>query len=331
MHDVISELERLRRHSRQMLVSQRLAVMLAWFVASTLAMILVDYALRLPGGLRLLLLVAGLAALGWATGRYLRAAVLYAPDLTQLALRLERWLPALSGRLASSVEFAIAGDAHTNPLAARCVRETQRRLKGESLMKVIAPARTLRAVGALAGAGVVAAGLALTFPAGAQTGLHRVFLPMGGAVWPARTGVQSLMFDVIGEKQVFPRGRALPLRAQVTRGEPDQRVTARYRLHMNENFGPWQTILLTHQADGVHERLIDSNAEAAAIQFLTEDARTPIEIVKLVEPPEVRRSTLRVTPPAYAADSYPPLLADLGTGTDGRSNHGAVFTGRVAG
>ena len=93
-----------------------------------------------------------LYALGWALWTYLRPAVNFRPTLTQLALRVENVLPSLAGRLASSVEFATAGVDQSNPLAERAVRETQRRLSGESVSAVVSPSRTRRDVGQGAGA-----------------------------------------------------------------------------------------------------------------------------------------------------------------------------------
>jgi hypothetical protein len=49
MQQVITDLQRLRRRSRFMLILQRVSVLLAWIIAGLLGVILFDYALRLPG------------------------------------------------------------------------------------------------------------------------------------------------------------------------------------------------------------------------------------------------------------------------------------------
>src|SRR5262245_19680044 len=137
MQQVISELQKLQRRSRVMLVAQRVAVLLAWTLGAMLALIAFDFVLRMPSALRLILLVGGLGALGYGIWRYVRTALIFRPSLTQLALRVERVLPAVSGRLASSVEFAVAGVDQANQMAARTVRETQARLSGESVWSVV--------------------------------------------------------------------------------------------------------------------------------------------------------------------------------------------------
>ena len=63
MQQVISELHGLRRRSRFMLVTQRLALLVACTLGALIAMIAVDFALRLPAGVRLVLLLAGLGGL----------------------------------------------------------------------------------------------------------------------------------------------------------------------------------------------------------------------------------------------------------------------------
>jgi hypothetical protein len=318
MRQVISQLHKVRRRSHAMLVAQRLAVTIAWIVGVVACLVAMDYLLRLPGTARLVLLVAGLGGLVYGLLTYVRPALRFRPGLTQLALRAEGTFPAVEGRLASSVEFAAAGIDKANPLAARSIEETERRLAGETLSRVISGERTWRATAAMVGVAAVVTTLAVISPSAAQTGLARLFVPYGVTEWPARTGVISLMHEVVAETRVHPRGQALALRARVTKGEPNH-VGARYRLWVDGGYGPWQEIVLTDQGEGVHERLVDSNAEEIELYFETEDARTPREEITLAAPPAVRRATLSVAPPSYAESWFSPLEADLGTGLDERA------------
>ena len=117
MRQVIQELERIRQRSRALLLTQRGTVIVAWVMGIVLALIGVDFVLRLPGFARLILLAGGFGALAWAMWTYFRPAVRFRPGLTELALRAENTIPAVAGRLASSVEFASSGEDLTNPLA----------------------------------------------------------------------------------------------------------------------------------------------------------------------------------------------------------------------
>jgi hypothetical protein len=320
LHNVLRELDGLRRHVRAMLLAQRASVMVAWLVAALAAVILVDFALRLPSAVRAVLLAGGVAALATATWRLIVPALGFRPSLTQLALRVEQALPGISGRLASGVEFAVSGADRDNPLAARSVREAETRLEGERLRRVLRPARTVRDAGVCAAMIAAAATLAAMNPAAAATGLSRIFLPYGAATWPARTAVESLMSEVVMEGAVHPRGQVLPLRARnLTPGDPEGRVEAVYRSRRDGASEPWQRAVLTHQTDGVHERLVDTDADEIEVWFTTEDARTDVERVRLVDPPAVVRATLHVEPPAYALGRVPALDADLGPGVDDRA------------
>ena len=66
MQQVISELQKLQRRSRVMLVTQRVSMLLAWTLGVMLGLIAFDYVFRLPSALRMLLLLAGVAALHYA-------------------------------------------------------------------------------------------------------------------------------------------------------------------------------------------------------------------------------------------------------------------------
>ncbi len=317
MQQVISQLQGLQRRSRLMLVAQRVSVLTAWALAALLGLIVVDYLLRFPSAVRLVFLIAGLAAVGYAKWKYLLPAVLFRPSLTQLALRVERVLPAVTGRLASSVEFASAGIDQTSPLAARTVAETQTRLGGGSVTGVINSARTWRDVAILVVAVAATVGLGVGYPSAATTGLRRVFLPYSETKWPARTGVESLT-----TMQVHPRGQALALRAGVTQGATDQRIDAHYRLRVDGSYQPWQHIVLTHQAGGnIHERLVDTSggAEELEVYFTSDDDQTSSQRIELVPPPAIRRASLTITPPEYAAGHVAMYQAELGQGVDSRA------------
>src|SRR5262245_31794581 len=123
MQQVIHELERVRGVARRLLIVQRVSLLGAAALGALLALIAVDYALRLPSALRLVLLAGGASALGYGIWTYLRLAVAFRPTPTQLALRIEHAAPGIAGRLASSVEFAVEGLDRTSPLAARSVRD----------------------------------------------------------------------------------------------------------------------------------------------------------------------------------------------------------------
>ena len=69
----------------------------------------------------------------------------------------------------------------------------------------------------------------------------------------------------------------------------------------------------------VHERLVDTTADEIEVYFETRDARTKRERITLAAPPAVRRASLTITPPSYAAAWFSALESDLGPGLDERA------------
>jgi len=318
MREIIQQLGTVRRRTMAMLIVQQAAAILAGVVGAAMLLILVDYLFRWPGAVRLVLLLIGGGALVYAAMRLLLPALTFRPTLTQIALRVEKVMPRVAGRLASSVEFMLADMDQSNQLAGRSVRDAESRLAGESVFGVISAKRTGWSVLAMVMLAGTAATLALTNPANAQIGVTRLLLPLGAAQWPARTGVESLMTSV-APGGAHARGQLLALRARVTKGDPNQSVTAVYRFQQSGVMEPWQRAVLTPQAQaGLHERLIDTNAEAVEIYFQTDDDATSMERIELVPPPAVVRAVLNVEPPAYASAHVPAAQFDLGTGTDDR-------------
>ncbi len=316
MHDVLRELEGVRRAGRRLLVVQRLSLLIAWIVAGFVLTTLADYALRLPVILRVLLLATGVLAIGFSFWRYLWPALRFRPGLVEIALRMERLIPTLRGRLASSVEFASTGTDAANPLAARSVADTQSRLAGASLRKLVTTRLAARSAVLAVLMLVATFALGLTSPGLARIATARILTPWNSVDWPARTGVESLMAG----RSFHPRGQALALRARATRGPIESmRVFARQRVIVDGRPGPWSDLVLTHQGNGIYERLIDTQADSLEFSFHTDDAETAQESIELIAPPAVRRASIEAAPPAYAAEVFEAVSQELGSGQDDRS------------
>lgn len=319
MRDMIQELNRLRDRSRGMLLLQHISVLAAWVIGVGLGLAVLDYALRFPPFFRALLLAVGLVALGWLVARRLLPAMGFRPTLTDIALRVERAVPGLSGRLASSVEFVAAGVSSSNPLAARSVEETQARLREAAFTNAIDPRRTWRGASLAGGLLALVVIVCLVSPAWAGTAAARLLWPFGGVEWPARTGVASMMHGLA----VHPRGQALALRARGVKapgGATDSmRLVANYRLIDGDTPGPWREAVLRHQGDSIYEQLVDTEADAIEFSFVAADSRTERERIILSPPPAVLAASLTTTPPDYAAAHVPESRIELGPGVDDRA------------
>ncbi|MCH7993106.1 MAG: hypothetical protein IIB57_01530, partial [Planctomycetes bacterium] len=185
MQHVISELRHIRKQARRLLIAHRAAQVISWTITALFALIVFDYFVRLPEVIRLSVLLGGIGTIIWGLGWYLGSVIRFSPTLTQIALRAEKSFPSLQGRLASSLEFVSSGVDQTNPLAARSVAETQARMQGATIKKVLSSQRTLRDVVVMMATGTLAILLTWVNPAAAGTELMRYLLPYSGAQWPA--------------------------------------------------------------------------------------------------------------------------------------------------
>ena len=317
MQRVIRELEQVRRVGRALLLVQRLMQWTAALAGMLLIGGLVDFALRLPGWLRLVLgLATVVVALVWLVRR-LKLAAGFGPHLSMLALRAERLYPQLAGVLASGVEFAANRDDYAQPkrtgaMSAASIDSARQQLAGVNLRRLINARPTLRIAGVFALAAVVSGSVAVAAPAASWLAVQRWAFPLGEAQWPRRTEIRSRVTH-----QFWPDDTPLALQAQVRRGyRQGMRAWVSYRLiDAQGRTGSAQRQLMTEQAegDGVFARPIDFDVESAAagsavaprwsaIEFRFEagDDWTQWQAVKLAPRPAVERVTVAIEPPTYA-------------------------------
>lgn len=350
----------IRRKAWAMLVLRRICLLLACVGAVGLLLGLIDYALRLPVPVRVVLWAGGVGVLAVVIARWVVPAIRFRPSLTEIALRIERSAggraAGLEGLLASGLELSESATGGTigRGLGRRAAVEAARRFHGYRARDLVMAAPAGRGAAVLCGVVVALLLPGLLAPSLAWTGAQRVLTPWTDAQWPKRT----LVADVT-DQGVHPAGVALPLRAAVmrtNRPEGQTSVVARYRvIGEDDRAGPTQRALLTGQArrvgvpdpdagdgDGeLYERLIDPVApggeEVASFEveywFETEDDSTRPTRVRVVTPPEVVSAEARVTPPEYAAASlseggrYVLGAQELGAGMDERAVIGPVLAG----
>lgn len=328
---VLSALERLRRRIRAYLVFERTTFLIGGLVAGALLIGLLDYLVRMPGAMRIVLWLAGLLMVGIAIRRQLLPAWRFAPRLSDLALRVERTEPAgkagLQGVLASAVEFAETQRGPGASLTDSIVKDAADRVARVPASQLVRSARTVLSTGpvVLATTVLVVGLVAMAAPALTLIGAARVLAPWSGATWPSRT----MVLDATVARS-HPIGTALPLRALLTRTNQSvglTRVRVWYRLSEPtsegaEAFGRWESALMTSQGQRSNttppaellERLLDTRALAGestsassslrTLEFWFEapDSRTEPARVTLVEPPAIRRVQADVRLPAYASD-----------------------------
>ena len=302
-------------------------VVLAIAVAATL-----DAAIRFPWFVRAAMLAGIVAFIVLDVRAIVLPALRFRPTTVELALRIERMRPELAGRLASAIEFDVTGQRIASELASRAVTDAEERAVGADLGRVLRYRPALLRLGAMFIVILGAALFALLDSNSASIAAQRVLWPWGGAAWPSRTGVESLVADGL----VAARGRPLALRARLTSGDPEkERVRVEYRVVRNDSSSvsatsdspDWIEAILARQPSGDFERLVDTGGsveggafeERIEFRFRTSDALTEIATIRLVEPPAISDSTMRIIAPEYASRVITPRIEAVGDGTDPRS------------
>ncbi|MGA1223107.1 MAG: hypothetical protein ACO31E_00910 [Phycisphaerales bacterium] len=310
--DMVRSVERLARVARVIRVVGASSSLVMLGVSGVACAAGLDALVRFPMPLRWAILVGLVAIVAVDLRRFVIPALRFRPQAVDIALRIERMRPELTGRLASAVEFERSGEARARALAGRALRDAEERASGMSFRQVLRLRPSLaRLGGALACVLAVAAFFAVE-PHYASIALRRVLMPWSDAVWPARTAVEGLVAD----GTVAARGRPFALRARLTEGEADrERVRAEFRMWRDGAAGEWMDVALARQPSGEFERFVDADGERLEVRFLTSDAATEPVTVRLVDPPAVASAAVTVTPPAYAAEVVPErreLLGDAG-------------------
>lgn len=332
MQEIANQLRSVRRTGRVLLVVRRVAQWLSAVVPVLIGLGLLDYAVRLPGALRLVIGLGLLLVAGVWLGTRLSRAVRFWPSLAELALRAERLYPRLSGSLASAVAFSLepagyAEPASTASLARRAVSEAQQQAHGVSVRQMINYGPTVKACAlALLSVGVLLAIVAAT-PQASATAASRWFMPLGDAEWPKVNQVEALT----DEGAVFAADGKVRLRAQVTRGwEEGMRMTVRYRVLDPSGEGQWQSVRVAAQRPAspgeqpVYEALLDvpppiarslmAGRQASAtleVSYSAGDDTTPIQTHTLAARPEISAVRVDAAPPEYALGLIAPRRAEL--------------------
>lgn len=317
------ELESIARRGRRLLVFQRVLQFLAVALPTALTLGLIDFALRLPGWLRAVMLLSLLAVAGVWLFSHIGRALRFRPTPVRLAMRLEKLYPHLKGVLASAVQFhmnpqAYADHPASQTLVDRSTREAEAVLGTTVPGRLIDSSRTGRVGAAVVVAVLALASVAAGFPESAEIAAKRWALPFGATAWPLRQHVEDRTED-----KTWPDDAKVRLLAEVTQGSSDGlRVRLDYRvdrLDDGETVTQMQSLLLRQQdaalfggRSGWYEALLDvpssarrelsAGAPALALRyrFSAGDDEGSWQTRRLAQRPEAVSVVATLNPPAYA-------------------------------
>lgn len=323
MQHIAQQLRSVRRTGRVLLVVRRLAQLFAVVIPVVVGLGLLDYTLRLPGAMRLLIVLALLVLASVWLGARLTLALRFWPSLAELALRAERLYPQLSGSLASAVEFSMSPKAYREPsstawMAKTAVDEMQAKTKGVDVKRMINLKPTMQACALVVLGALLLTAIVMATPQASATAAQRWLLPLGETQWPKVNQVEVLTPD----GAVFPADGKVRLRAQVTRGwSKGMRMTVHYRVLDEAGEGQWQSVRVveqknaTGQADGAHlyEVMLDvpppvarslmagqRSSATLEVRYSAGDDTTQTQSLTLAARPEIASVIVKTEPPNYA-------------------------------
>ncbi|HVS71851.1 MAG TPA: hypothetical protein VHQ47_11405 [Phycisphaerae bacterium] len=324
-HPLVTRITRLRGRVRTVLSLFGLGILIAGGVGSLFILMLGDYLLHFSNTLRLLLLLAWIAALGFLAWRFLIAPLTTRLTDRFLASRVESAHRDLSDDLIAAVHFIHAGTMRTNALAARHVdlaAQKTESLRFEDAVDFQRPARALLVAAIITAiAGAVAA---FNQPL-AGIAFSRWFTTNPQA-WPRITHA-SFDWDAMGGSDgkppaALPIGEKITVRARVTRGGyPNQRMW----LYSFVDGGRTSQDLMTFQKEQssngayIYEHPLEPDGQKSLglKLYVGDDTEQQPVIIRLAPRPVITELTASIQPPAYVknvsdpAKPAPPVLTDL--------------------
>ena len=279
------------------------ATVLTGLIALFMGEAIVDWLMPLPGFVRIALLIAGIAMIGYLLYRYLVQPLRASLTLRDVALNVERNHPDLEDRLISAVQFG--NRESTDPIEAhmlqRLLEDTTERVKGVDFKATVDHSRTRKHVG-IAALIVVACGvLALIFPTEIHTSLRRVLVP-----WEKTDPVLTTKLTVEPGNARILRGKSLPIHVTITGKSADKVILTYENTQAQETATPddkstqQQINMLQNPNDkrGFAYEIfnIDADIEYYVVANETTSERYTVEVFEM---PKVTEISVAYTYPDY--------------------------------
>ncbi len=343
--ELIHRLSELRQTLRRRLVAYGVVAVAAGGVFSFLTIVTLDWMLRLPPILRIVIGIFFLAGFGLATLHWVVRPLRAPLRLREIAGTLERHFGRRDDRLSSAVDFVShAGDAGrqgqrgevpppfrpsvpsgwSRSLIERVLGDTDDLVRQMRFADALSARPLIVRVAWLAGGLSLLCGIAWIAPEWPSTGLHRYLAPLGRLDWPHEVEVAPLTTDM---RVAF--GESVTVRMAVRKGwHPDLRGV----VHLRDADGHLTSLTMQvepessapsdePQDDSAGRRLRLRTAPAAVEYACTIDSvsrdltywfeagdDSSVDLpgtLRVARRPEVTSASIVVSPPPYAAETAP--------------------------
>lgn len=283
---------------------QHIARLLTLSILCVSGLIVVDWLVRWPMVVRLVLLAVGLLLATRVVRAVIERCWIRTPSLTSTTLRIESVEPRLRGSLASALDFEQR--AMPGSLEAQVVE------RARSSLREIRVERHVRSAGTVLWTmGTLLLALAAAWwirhePQGAWIGLRRTLTP-----WSMDRWLPRVVLEHAWNAPAVARGSQIPFRVKVLRGdEPDLRVRARCTTWSDTGSRDEREIELVRQADGSFERPIQAEGNRMTLSAIAADGETEPVDLRIVTAPSIASGALEITPPAYASGIRPVIRSE---------------------
>src|SRR5688572_2779371 len=305
---LIDALTSLRRKVKLLSVAFGAGVVLATAVGLVLAAILLDFLLHYALNVnllpvpRLILLVAALAALGYAAFRFIVKPILSRLSLSDVAGHLETVFPEFDDRLRSTVNFVQHQDVPgSDYMKQRTVAQAAEIAGRVDLSRALVTRPVWYSLGGAAAAVVFLLALTLLLPTFRNVGFSRLFMPFGDAKWP-----KTVQIDADQLPTRVPVGQRIDVSLRLAKGDSASRKALIYYQYDN---GPVQKEYMIRGEDGRYAASLDARGQNVKVWMSAGDDSTEQQQIEVVPRLAVTRVEAVVAPPAYA--QMPPLTMNL--------------------
>lgn len=188
------------------------AIVLVGLIAILAGEAVVDLLMPLPSGIRAVLLIGTIGAVGYTLYRYVVQPVRTKLTLRDVALNVERQHPELEDRLVSALQF---GDRNTDdPIEAhmlqRLVTDAAEHADGMDFNATVDKTRKHKYLGIAVSAIALSTLLLLIFPFEINTTLHRLLVP-----WEKTSPALATRLNVQPGNARIPRGQSLRINVEI--------------------------------------------------------------------------------------------------------------------
>jgi hypothetical protein len=292
----------LRGALRAALLLHGLSLVCSAFLWTALILAVGDYFFHFPGILRLILLIAVLAATAYLLWRDVAARLLRPIPDQFLAGVLQNTASLRHEQLQTAVEFMENRTDRLNVLAAKAILDANETAQSVQVGAALSWQPVLRLGLAAALALLVAALIIGLNPRNAALSLQRWAGPLGHHPWPLAQHVEMVWKTADGRPPaIWPEGQALTLRAMVKKGfSPALRVW----LEVRRGHEPIDSQLMTWQGAGhgqLYEKVLLPEGKTIQVRPMAgDDHREAWVTIDLMPRPRIVAITATIAPPEYA-------------------------------